>query len=237
MAFLLLPAPKYVKALIIIPAFNESAVIYKVLKSLPKKIDGISHIDIVLIDDGSTDKTVLESQRAQVKVVSHIINRGLGAAIKTGLEIAKRKKADIAITFDGDGQHNPEDIQKMAVLIISKKADLVIGSRFKEKQSVPFDRQVINWLANIATFALYGARSTDSQSGLRAFSKKAINLIDFNADRMEFSSEILLEAKRNDLKVVEVPVDAIYTAYSREKGQKNINAIFVFIRLLIRLLR
>ncbi len=237
MAFLLLPARKSVKALIIVPAFNESKIIYKVLKSLPKKINGISHIDTVLINDGSVDSTALEAQRAQVKVVSHIINRGLGAAIKTGLEIAKRKSLDLAITFDGDGQHNPKDIQKMVDPIISKQADLVVGSRFKKRQPLPLDRIIINWLANFVTFILSGILSTDSQSGLRAFSKKAINLIDFKADRMEFSSEILLEAKRNNLKVVEVPIDAIYTDYSRKKGQKNLNAIPVFSRLVLKLLR
>lgn len=225
------------KALIIVPAFNESKVIYKVLKSLPKKIKGVSLLDLVLINDGSHDKTALEAHRAGVKVVSHIINRGLGAAIKTGLEIAKLKKADIAITFDGDGQHNPSDIEKLVYPIVSNKADLVVGSRFKKKQPLPLDRIIINWLANLVTFALSGSMSTDSQSGLRAFSKKAMQLIDFKADRMEFSSEILLDAKRHNLKVVEVPIEAIYTDYSRSKGQKNLNAIPVFSRLLLKLLR
>lgn len=226
-----------VKALIIVPAFNEAAVIFRVLKALPSKIGGISDIDVVVIDDGSFDQTAKEAEKAGVNVIRHSINRGLGAAIKTGLSWAKKQNADIVMTFDADGQHNPGDIPKLMSPIILKKADVVIGSRFLNKQAIPFDRFLLNWFANFATFILYGVSSTDSQSGLRAFSKKAIDLIDFKADRMEFSSEILLEAKRNNLKVVEIPIKAVYTPYSRKKGQKNVNAFPIFARFLVKLLR
>ena len=84
---------------------------------------------------------------------------------------------------------------------------------------------------------MFGVHSTDSQSGLRAFSKKAMAQIDLKADRMDFSSEILIEAKRHNLKIEEIPIKAIYTDYSRKKGQKNLNAIPVFARILIRFLR
>lgn len=225
------------KTVIIVPALNESAVIFKVLKSLPKKISPSSKVEIVVVDDGSTDRTAQEAERAKVYVVRHLINRGLGAAIKTGMQWAIKSGADIAITFDADGQHNPKDVKKVIEPIISKKADISIGSRFKKRQSVPFDRFVLNWLANLVTLFLFGVYSTDSQSGLRAFSKKALGLIDFKADRMEFSSEILLEAKRNNLRIKEVPITAIYTPYSRKKGQRNLNAIPVFMKTLARMAR
>ena len=191
----------------------------------------------LVIDDGSLDQTLKEAQRADVNIVRHLLNRGLGAAIKTGFSWAKKQNADIVVTFDADGQHDPRDISKLIQPIILKKADVVIGSRFLNKQVIPSDRFLLNWFANFATFILYGVLSTDSQSGLRAFSKKTIDLIDFKADRMDFSSEILLEAKRHNLKVIEVPIKAIYTDYSRIKGQKNINAIPVFARFLVKLLR
>lgn len=225
------------KVAIVVPAFNESAVIYRVLKSLPKKLDGVSGIEIVVINDGSFDGTASEARRAGVTVISHTINRGLGAAIKTGMAFARRINSDIMVTFDGDGQHDPKDIPKVISPILKKKADFVIGSRFTKPQMIPADRLILNWLANFATFLLYGILSTDSQSGLRAFSKKALNSIDFKADRMDFSSEILLEAKRNDLKTREVPIRAIYTEYSRIKGQRNTNAFPIFFRFLVRLLR
>lgn len=233
----MLPALKNVKVVIIVPALNESAVIAKVLKGLPKKLKGISKIDILVVDDGSSDNTLKIAKSAGVNVIRHIVNRGLGAAIKTGLYWARSKNADIAITFDSDGQHNPHDIPRILEPILKKRADLVIGSRFLKKQGVPVDRLIINWLANIATFIVFGVFSSDSQSGLRAFSQKAIELINFKADRMEFSSEILVEAKRHNLKIKEIPIKAIYTTYSRAKGQKNLNAIPVFGRILMRFLR
>ena len=141
------------------------------------------------------------------------------------------------VTFDGDGQHDPSDIEKIISPIIQKKADLVIGSRFKKLKRVPVDRYFLNWIANFITFLFYGVATTDSQSGLRAFSKNALDVIDLKGERMDFSSEILLEAKRNNLRIAEVPVRAIYTEYSRKKGQRNLNAIPTFARFLVRLLR
>lgn len=225
------------KLAIIIPAFNESQVLLKVLKSLPKEIENVSKIETFVVDDGSTDDTYHQALKANVKVIKHHLNRGVGAATKTGIELAKRKRIDVVVTFDADGQHYPKDIEKIIKPIISKEADLVIGSRFKKSQKIPLDRLYLNRLANVATLFLFGVFSTDSQSGLRAFSKKAFNLINFKSDRMEFSSEVLLEARRNNLKIVEVPTRAIYTDYSRTKGQKNSNAIPIFARYLVKLLR
>lgn len=225
------------KLTIVVPAFNESSVIYKVLSLLPKHLNRISTIETVVVDDGSSDKTSQEAKKAGVKVIRHISNRGVGAATKTGVEYAKIKEADVVITFDADGQHDPEDIPKLLKPIISRTADVVIGSRFKKKQKIPLDRFFLNWFANLITFILFGVASTDSQSGLRVFSKKAINLINFSGERMDFSSEILLEAKKHNLKIEEVPVKAIYTSYSRAKGQKNINSFSILLRFIVKFLR
>ena len=234
----MLPALKFaVKLVIILPALNESQTIISVIRGLPKRIKGISKIDVLVVDDGSRDDTYQKALSANVNIVRHVVNRGLGAAIKTGLSWAKNNNADVAVTFDTDGQHNPKDIQTIVTPILKGTADLVIGPRFKKTQKLPMDMFLINWIANIVTYIMFGVFSSDSQSGLRAFSKKAIELIDFKADRMEFSSEILVEANRNRLKVAEVPISAIYTTYSRAKGQKNTNAIPVFAKVLVRFLR
>lgn len=225
------------KAVIVLPAYNEASVIRQVIANLPKKLNGISNLEYVVINDGSTDQTGAIAKKEGIKILSHIINRGLGAAIKTGIDYAKSQDVDLFVTFDSDGQHNPRDIQKVINPILQEKADLVIGTRFKNKQKVPLDRLIINKLANLATLLFFGVLTTDSQSGLRAFSKKAIKHIDFKADKMDFSSEILLEAKRHNLKVIEVPIDLIYTPYSREKGQKNMNALSIFAKFLVRLYR
>lgn len=222
---------------IIVPAFNESAVIYKVLKSIPKKFKGISRVELIVVNDGSTDQTAHQASRAGVKVINHLLNRGAGAATTTGIQIARKRNADLLVTFDADGQHYPEDIKKVISPIIQKKADLVIGSRLKKRQKIPLDRLILNWFANLATLFLFGVFSTDTQSGLRALSKKAIRSINIKSDRMDFSSEFLMEAKRNKLKIAEVSTRAIYTNYSRTKGQKNINALPIFARFLVKFLR
>ena len=108
------------KVVIVVPAFNESPVIYNVLESIPEKINGISLIDVVVVNDGSSDNTQSEVQRAGFPVINHAINRGLGAAIKTGIAYASAKKADIMVTFDGDGQHDPSDVEKIILPIVQK---------------------------------------------------------------------------------------------------------------------
>ncbi len=225
------------KLVIIIPAFNESATIYKVVKSLPKKLNGFPQIIPLVIDDGSGDTTQKEAQKSGALVVRHNINRGVGAATKTGIVWARKNNADAAVTFDGDGQHNPRDIEKILKPIVVENVDVVIGSRFKNRQNIPIDRLILNWGANIMTLIFFGVFSTDTQSGLRALSKKAIKALDFKTDRMEFSSELLLEAKKHKLKMKEVATSAIYTNYSRAKGQKNTNAIPIILKLILKWLR
>lgn len=223
-------------AAIVIPAFNEAAVILSVLKSIPKKISGVNTL-IVVVNDGSTDRTAKEVAKTRAVLLNHTLNRGVGAATKTGIEYALGQNADIIITFDADGQHQGSDIAKVIAPIIVQKADLAIGSRLLKFQQMPADRFLINWLANFVTFFLFGTFSTDSQSGLRAFSQKAARLINFKGERMDFSSEILLLAKKHNLRRVEVPISAIYSEYSRAKGQKNINALPTLLRLLVKLFR
>lgn len=225
------------KLLIILPAFNEGEKIGEVLKGLPNKIKGATEIEKLVIDDGSEDSTSIVALSNKAKVLRHIINRGLGGGIGTGFEYARVKGSDIVVTFDSDGQHRSQDIEPLIKPIVDGKVDVVIGSRFLKVAEVPFDRIVINFLSNIATFVLFGIWTSDSQSGLRAFNKKAISKIDIKTQKMEVSSEIFKEIKRNDLKFAEIPIKAIYTEYSRRKGQKNSNAIPTFIKMFLRALR
>lgn len=225
------------KLLIILPAYNEEEKIGEVLKNLPRHIKGISEIEKLVIDDGSADKTSEIAQKSKAFVLKHVINRGLGGAIGTGFEYARNHKADIVVTFDSDGQHRPQDIEPLIKPILDKKADVVIGSRFLKLKEMPSDRILINILSNIATFILFGVYTSDSQSGLRAFNKYAISKIEIKTQKMEVSSEIFKEINRNNLKFTEIPIQAIYTDYSRKKGQKNTNAIPTFYKLFLRLAR
>lgn len=225
--------PKNMKLFIIVPAYNEEKVIGKVLKGL--KIQKFKNIkkEIVVINDGSTDKTEEIAKRCKVTVLTHPINRGLGGALGTGLEYARVNNADIVITFDADDQHKPNDLKKLIKPIITRKADFVIGSRLLNNSKMPFDRKILNSLANIINFCLWSIWITDSQSGLRALSKNALKKIEIKMNKMEVASEFFKEIKKNNLRVNEIPIKAIYTNYSKAKGQKNTNAVNILVKLLL----
>ena len=220
------------RTLIIIPAFNEAPALGRVLASLPKK-NSFSLCDVVVIDDGSTDATSTIAKSKNVKVIKHLINRGLGAVLATGFAYARKKNYDFVITFDADGQHKAIDIPKILKPLYLNKADVVIGSRLLNQTSMPFIRKIVNYFSNIFTYILFGIWTTDSQSGLRAFNKKAFSSINIKTQRMEVSSEIFKEIQKNKLYLTEISVQSIYTKYSLNKGQKISNAPNVIWKLLL----
>ncbi|NMB57390.1 glycosyltransferase family 2 protein [Candidatus Beckwithbacteria bacterium] len=228
------------KLCIILPAYNEAQVIGKVLIDLQDfirtKLKDLD-ISILVIDDGSSDDTLEIAQKAKVIVLHHIINRGLGGALATGLEFAKKNNFDLALTMDSDGQHSFTDIPKAIKPVLANQADVVIGSRMSKYRDMPFDRVVINFLSSLITLLLFGIWTTDSQSGFRVFNKKALTLLNLKTQRMEVSTEIFAEIKKNHLQFCEVPIKVIYTEYSRQKGQRNLNSINILIKLFLRLFR
>lgn len=225
------------KLLIGIPAYNEAHMIGKVLEMLPKRLSGLQNIDVLVVDDGSSDETAKIAYKSGVIVLSHLINRGLGAALRTIFAYALNQKYDILVTFDADGQHNPKDILHLIDPILGNKKDVVIGTRWKQTAEVPFSRYIINKIANFITFLLFGIYTSDSQSGLRAFNQKALKMISTTTDGMEVSSEFFKEIQRNKLRFGEVPIQAVYTQYSIVKGQRMDNAPELLLRLIIRFLR
>ena len=225
------------KLAIIVPAYNEEKTIGAVLKSIPQRFPRVSQREVVVVSDGSTDKTAeiaLESGGSGVTLIEHNLNRGLGGALGTGFEYARKEGFDLVLTFDADGQHNPEDIWPVLRPIIHQQADVVIGSRLKDPQGMPWYRIIGIWGLNLITAIFFWVWSTDSQSGLRAFSKKALQKIDIQSDKMEVSSEFFYEIGRKGLKLIEVPIKSIYTDYSLRKGQKNFNAIRIISKLFYR---
>ena len=225
--------------IIILPAFNEGTVIAGVIKAIQKVTPNFKlKTDLIVVNDGSADDTAKKAAAAGAKVVSHRINRGLGASLGTGLAFAKKVGADFAITMDSDGQHDPQDLSNILSPLISNKADVVIGSRMlgKEKE-MPLLRKLNNKDFNGLTWLLFGIWTTDSLSGFRGFSKKAINKIDLKTERMEVSNEFFSEIKKYKLKFTEVPIKIIYTPYSIAKGVKPGNVFAIIFRLLLRLVR
>ena len=218
------------KTYVLIPAYNEEKVIVEVIMDIKEA----GYQNIIVVDDGSSDKTYLEAKNSGVIALQHMINRGKGAAAKTSIEAAKALGADIVVTMDGDGQHNPEDIKKM-IALIEKGNDVVLGTRLKNPRGMPKYKILANYIGNLFTYIIYGLWVTDSQSGFRAYSRKAINLIDTRTDRYEYDSEVIREINRNKLKFVEIPIEVRYTEYSMNKQQKQgfKNGIKTLIKMII----
>lgn len=216
------------KTIAVIPAYNEAMTIACVLERTRGFVD-----DMIVVDDGSTDRTGEIARVQGAVVVRHVINRGLGAAIGTGFEKARRMKADAVVTLDADGQHDPSQIPTL-VAQLEAGADVVIGSRMLERRGMPWYRVVANMFGNLATLLLFGAWASDSQSGFRTFSAYALTQIQIVTNRMEVSSELIAEIKRHKLSLAEVPVKAIYTDYSLSKGQSFTVGLKTLVKLIIR---
>ena len=182
---------------IVIPAYNEE----KLIKSTLKKLKDEGYNNIIVVDDGSSDKTHDITKEEGVIVCKHIINRGLGGALGTGISCALLYNPKVIITFDADGQHDPKDIEKVAKPILEDGYDVVIGSRLMDKEEVknmPIIKRVGNWGLNFLTYLMGGHFITDSQSGLRGFSYNSAKIIaeQLKSNRYEISSEFVVLIKK-----------------------------------------
>jgi glycosyltransferase involved in cell wall biosynthesis len=177
--------------------------------------------DIIVVDDGSTDETYQKSLGTPgVIALRHFINRGKGAALKTGIEATKLLGADVVVTMDGDGQHDPKDIARM-VHLISEGNDVVLGTRRMDSKTMPSWKILANKSGNFFTWLIYGLWVSDSQSGFRAFSRRAVESIETRTDRYEYDSEVIREIGRHSLKYVEMPISVHYTDYSQSKAARQ----------------
>lgn len=221
---------------IVIPAYNESQVIYDVLTNIKKALarDKKHSYEIVVVNDGSADDTSLEAKRAKVTVIDHILNSGAGGATATGLSYAQQHNFDAAATMDADGQHKPEDLVRGVEKLLSSDVDLLIGSRLIDSKGMSRVKVLGNKGLSAITYLIFGINSTDSQSGLRVFSKKALACLEWKARGYEFCSEMLWRASKIGLKIDEYPIYAIYTEYSKSKGQSNWNGLNIVRTLLAR---
>ncbi len=215
---------------IVIAAYNEEHSIASVLKELSKA----GYKNVIVVDDGSADDTYRIAKQHTKHVVKHVLNRGQGAALKTGIDYALQENADIIVTFDADGQHRVEDIPALIEPVKKREVDIALGSRFlKPGSNVPFLRKMILKCGIFTVWLFYGIKLTDVHNGFRALSRDAAERIDISMDKMEHASEILSEIKRQNLKYVEVPVVIRYTAYSQAHGQSSLNAVKIFYKMLV----
>ena len=190
-----------------IPAYNEEKNIAVIITKLKKCTD-----KIIVCDDGSDDLTGKIAEGLGATVISHVTNKGYGAAINSLFLKAKELKTEVLVTFDADGQHRIEDIPIVTEPIMNNKAELVIGSRFLDTKSedMPNYRKVGIKIITKVTNLSIKKDLTDSQSGFRAYSMKALNEITLSDDGMGVSTEILIKANNIGLKIVEVPIKVNY---------------------------
>jgi glycosyltransferase involved in cell wall biosynthesis len=198
----------HVKILVCIPAFNEAKSIADVIAKSKKYADGV-----IVYDDGSTDGTYEVANSVGASVIRNPENKGYGVAIRSLFQAAKEQNADIMITLDSDGQHNPDEIPQLIEPLLKQRFDMVIGSRFLDsngKEKVPRYRSFgIKTITKLTRAASYNG-ITDSQSGFRAYNKNALSKINLFEDGMAVSVEILLRAKEKNLLTTEVPITINY---------------------------
>lgn len=213
-----------VRVAIVIPAYNEASVIGGVIRSIKSKARSRVRLDVIVINDGSIDDTARKATNAGAIVIDHILNSGAGGATSTGLRYAQLHNYDIVATMDADGQHSAKDVMNGVEKLRSSKYDLLIGSRLIDSKGMSRTKVFGNKSLSFITFLLFGIRVTDSQSGMRIFSRSAIEKLRWKATGYEFCSEMLWRASQLKLAVSEYPIEAIYTDYSISKGQNNWNA-------------
>lgn len=189
-----------------IPAYNEAGHISDIIGKASKYVD-----EVIVADDGSTDTTAQIAAAASATVVRSETNCGAGQATKTCFQFAREKGADVLVTIDGDGQHDPNEIPKVVAPVLDGKADLVIGSRFLDtKSNIPLYRRfgvnIINFLFNFCS----KVKVSDSQSCFRAYSLKAINNLNITERGFGFSIQLLIQTRQSGLIIAEVPISCVY---------------------------
>jgi polyprenyl-phospho-N-acetylgalactosaminyl synthase len=209
---------------IVIPAYNEAAVIGEVVADVRSVFD-----HVVCVDDGSRDGTGEIARRAGAHLVRHPINLGQGAAIQTGIEYARSQPgAQLFATFDADGQHRVKDVAAMVERLRAGEADIIIGTRFGGSESAsrpPLLKRLV--LRTAAWLSPRGRRLglTDTNNGLRVFNKTVADGLDITMSGMSHANEFVLLIAENHWRVAEEPVEVLYTEYSKSKGQPLLNGV------------
>jgi len=212
------------KLTILIPAYNEEATIKQVIEEIPKSLDSISEIEVIVIDDGSTDNTAKIARENGAIVYSSIKNQGLAKAISYGFEKCLEHKADILVILDADSQYDSKEIPLLLKPIIEERADIVLGDRqVKKLDHMSLQKKIGNQMMSKVVSRLAGQKINDGQTGFRAFNKNALNKLHIFSG-YTYTQETLLQAKYKRLKILEIPI----TFRRREDKSRLISNIFTY---------
>lgn len=216
--------------MVIVPAYNEGPVIQSTVRDLLA-----AGYEVIIVDDGSQDDTPAVRE-LPVIYIRHAVNLGQGAALQTGMTYALRAGADIAVTFDADGQHDSRQIDRLLAPIVDGSADVVLGSRFLRKEDdaqVPFKKRILLRGGILVSWLLAGVRLSDTHNGFRALSRLALEHVHIQENGFAHATELLQVVRKSGLRLVEVPTTVIYTEYSIRKGQHISNSVNIVFDLLV----
>lgn len=195
------------KIIAVLPAYNEEVAIGSMVLRAKKHVD-----EVIVVDDGSKDKTAQIARDAEAVVIRHPKNTGKGAALETGFKEACKRGADIIVTLDSDGQHNPDEVPLVIEPILKKEADMVNGSRYMNGngRNTPFYRRLGQSVLDSITNLNSGLQLTDTQSGFRAFAVQSLPAFNFRSNGLAIESEMLADAANAGLKIKEVEIGVRY---------------------------
>jgi len=208
---------------VIVPSYNIEGTVAEVVRRCP------GDYEVIVVDDGSSDRTRELAESTRAKVISHDRNMGKGQAMITGM---KHASGDIVVFIDGDLQHIPEDIPRLVEKIADEGCDIVIGSRrLYDTKGMPFIRKASNKISTFLVRASLGVGISDTQSGFRAVRKDKLEQMGLKAKRFEIETEMLVKAAKMGLKICEVPISIVYQKDS--DFHFSISDIFNFLKTII----
>ncbi len=227
------------KLTIYIPALNEEEGIGDVIEHLPKSIEGVDNIEVLVVDDGSTDNTVKIAREHGAKVVSHGINKGVGKAFQTAVQYALENSTDILVSIDADRQFNSEQIPDMIQPLLKNEADMVTGNRFKDgmPENMPKSKYWGNKQMSRLISIISGQKFRDVSCGFRAYNREALMRLNlFGA--FTYTQETILDMVYKGLRVIEFPVDVKYFKSRKSRVAGSIfNYTFRTLKIILRTLR
>jgi glycosyltransferase involved in cell wall biosynthesis len=191
----------------VIPAYNPGTILGTVAASAARELDADS---VFVIDDGATDGSTDYAREERVHVITHAVNRGKGAALRTGFAAALAAGADWVFTLDADGQHDPGEMRGFLAAAGRGRFQVLVGSRMADTRDMPWLRRFANRATSFVVSLLAGQRIADSQSGYRLIAAPVLSALDLRYDRFEAESEILVKAGRAGFRIGDVPIRTIY---------------------------
>ncbi len=212
------------KLLVSIPAYNEEKKIEEVIRDIPRNLDGVSEIHILVIDDGSTDNTGKIARGSGAEIIKNYFNMGLGVSFGKSIQYALDNNFDLMVSIDGDGQFNSEDIPKLIKPIMENNADLVTASRFVDKSyypQMPLFKLWGNKLMSIFISRLVGKKFYDVSCGFRAYSKRALLSLNLQG-KFTYTQEIFIDLSFKKLNIIETPIKVKYFPSRTSKISSNL---------------